>query len=553
MKTKYITSLLLALIISVFIPYTPAISASFTWSLGNDVPASAFRYVDGTPGIVQDGNDVWLIYSDGATAGAPIRRYKGTSLDDLVRQSDGVKDYSFNQPYGDDVYWIMGGIWSDNGIWYSTVHVEFNYQGTGINRTWFRRIGIATSNDKGATWHYWCDIITSNHSYNVDEGTSDYFNYGPGGQHLYVDEENGYFYLYYGVAWCEKTGVVNQTPTIRVARSPISQKMDQGSWTKWYNGSWSQPGLFGNDSDINMMHANELHVSYNTYLNKYMAIGSLWNYGAIGVIMTCTDLAQQDWTEYEYFAPSNRMMWYHWSVDPSSMSMWTTGQTFRQYTSKCYVDGVESKYMNVTLGVGSTTPIDYPPIYPAHSVRDFNPGWDWAFEARSTQNTFSQNYNINLGGAYVASGTGALSRVNNQMNVTSQSSGSVLVIDSQSPITQNGKLTAKITPVSGGRCGLVFRYSSPTQWVAILYDVNGDWYICDGAGNSAKLPCSYVLTNGIQYLVNIEYFGTFYALNVNGVCIYCDSYSAATTAAGRTGVRNWYYSNTYYDDIVLKY
>ncbi len=534
--------------------FLPAQAADFTWTTGADVTASAFRYVDGAPGIVKDGNDLWVVYADGAVAGAPIRRFKGTNLDNLVQQSDGVKDASFNSPYGDDVYWLMGGIWVDgDGIWYSSVHVEFNYHiNEGIGKTWFRRIGLATSSDKGANWHYCGDIITSNHSYDPGEGTSGYFNYGPGSQHMYVDTVGGYIYLYYDIAWCTELSSYTQYPTGRVARSPISSKMAAGSWTKFYNGSWSQSGLGGSDSDINMVCGNP-HVSYNTYLGKYIAIGNLWGYEGANIIQTCTNLETQNWTKPERLC-LNRLQWYHWSVDPTTFSMWTTGQTFRQYEAQCYYNNVDAKYMNITLGTGTTTPVYYDPIYPPHSVKDYNPVWDWAFNPPvSFPNTFTQNFNSNLGGYVIKTGSGNLTRESNQMSLQASGSGSVIAIDDNSPSVADCEITAKITPQSESRCGLVFRYASSTQWVALVYDYDTNWYIYDGAGNYHIIPTSTSLTNGTQYTVTVGCVDSLYTINVNGVCIYVDSFSPALQTAGKIGVMNWYYSHTHYDDIVLKY
>ena len=528
-------------------------AASFTWTLGSDVTDNAFSYADGTPGIVKDGSDLWVIYADGSQAGAPIRRYKGPDLDHLVRQTDAVKDSSFTQPHGDDVYWLMGGIWVDNGIWYSPVHVEFNYRDTDSGKTWFRKIGIATSNDKGATWHYWTDIITSNHSYNWDEGTSDYYNYGPGGQHIYVDTAGGYIYMYYSVAWATKDSSYIQWPTERVARSPISAKMDAGSWTKWYNGTWSEPGLGGKDSDINMVGTNEPHISYNTYLGKYIAIGSSWSYSGESIISTATSLELQDWTPLERFA-TNRMQWYHWTVDPSTFSMWTTGQSFRLYDAQSFFGNVDAKYMNVTLGTGTTTPYYFTPIYTPHSVRDFNAPWDWAFRTFAPySDTYTQNFTGTLGGYYKAAGNGTIALTGNAMNVTSTDGSSVLAIDNNSPSVADGSITLKINPVSGGRTGVVFRYQSPTQWTGLLYDVGTGWIICDGAGHYKNIPTSAGMADGTTHTLNVEFRGTFYAINLDGNCIYYDSFSAAPTAAGKIGFRNWNYSETQYDDIVLRY
>ena len=70
-----------------------------------------------------------------------------------------------------------------------------------------------------------------------------------------------------------------------VARCAISDKMAPGKWKKFYNGSWSEPGLGGKASWV-----NGYCVMYNTYLKKYIS----FNYDSS--LSLCSDLSRQDWT-----------------------------------------------------------------------------------------------------------------------------------------------------------------------------------------------------------------------------------------------------------------
>jgi hypothetical protein len=142
---------------------------------------------------------------------------------------------------------------------------------------------------------------------------------------------------------------------------------------KWYRGTWSQPGLGGHDSDV-FLTADNTTVTYNTFLKRYLALGTT-SLGA-HYQATCTDLARQNWTPMERFSPSQvRLYWYNFALDKGG-ARWTTGKTFRLYSSCCNVGGVGTKYMEVVLGEGSTPARVLTPVFPPESVNDHNPGWD---------------------------------------------------------------------------------------------------------------------------------------------------------------------------------
>jgi Carbohydrate binding domain len=349
---------------------------NFTWSIGAPTSVSQFNSVDSNPGIVKDGNDLWMLYGN---QGPEWHRFKGTTMDNLVQQVDGWKDASFTKPHGDDRYWCKG-LWIDpsSGKWYTTVHVEFNYNkgnngGDNGSFDWFRKIGLATSTDKGASWHYEGDIITSDNP--TDSGNSfpgEYYDWGCGDQSLFVD--NNYIYVYYMHSWVKKSNGA-RIQQIRVARCPISSKMAPGQFTKWYNGGWSTPALGGRDSDI-FTNADSGVIFYSSYLNKYVCLGVNTSSQGAGYISTCTDMNIQNWTEPVKFSEYDpNTGWYNWPVDPSTWSTNTIGQQFRYYGSRVGVGGFTSRYRIVTFGSGSTTPVTFPHEYPPQAVNDGNPNY----------------------------------------------------------------------------------------------------------------------------------------------------------------------------------
>jgi hypothetical protein len=365
--------------LGMLISIAAAMGADFTWTFGPDVPVPEFNCLDIDPAVVRDGGQVRVVYGAGGAEHQRIRRFQGPDLDTLRALPDGRRDASFTKPFGDDCYWISSAwIEPQTRKWFAAVHVEFRYHSTAAkNFHWFRRIGLATSVDRGVTWHYEGDILTSDNPLDPAATQGSFYDWGCGDQKLFVDERNGRFYLWYMHAWVHKrTGQRYQS--MRVARCGMADQMAPGKWSKWYRGAWSQPGLGGHDSDV-FVNADNTTVTYNTYLKRHVALGTTM----LGkdYLATCTDLARQDWTPMEQFSQARppRLYWYNFSLDQSG-ERWTTGKTFRLYSSCCNVGGVATKYMQVTLSEGRTPPRPLTPVYPPESVNDFNPGWDKAFK-----------------------------------------------------------------------------------------------------------------------------------------------------------------------------
>lgn len=380
-----------------------SLQAGTTISFSADTSAPSVKFTDGDVGLVKDGTEFWTLYSGGGANEGVIYRYKGTTMDDLVAQPNGTKDTSFNRPNGDDKYWFMG-VWRDisDGKWYSLVHVEFKYGSTSApNFTHFRRIGLATSTNKGATWHYEGDIITSNNSYNIaDYASYDYYDWGVGDQKLYVDNTNGYFYTYYMKAWVNKTTGL-RWQSMRVARCPISSKMAPGCWKKWYGNSWIENGLGGKDKDV-FMNADSSTVFFNTYLNKFMAIGLKTISSNDSFYSTATNLATQNWTAQDRMSNGSNVYWYNFPVDASNRTdRMTVGQAFRLYSVRA--DTQASKYMTVTLGSGTTTPVNYASAYPPQCLPDPNP--EWCNRALNKAATSSSQYSAGYAPGYAVDGS----------------------------------------------------------------------------------------------------------------------------------------------------
>lgn len=353
------------LITGIWFP-TPTYAATFTQHILTDhVPVPLFNNADNDIGILQTSSGLWVQATGtiGSAASADHgwttewHRYTGTTMDNLVQQSNGILDpTSFTRPYGDDKYW-SSGTWQDaQGIWYTPVHVEYSYyagsDGTISYPHWKRRIGLATSTDQGVHWHYQGDILTYDPL--EPKPNPNYYHFGDGDLRLFVDSRAGYFYIYYMTGWTSSTDTYVLQPYMAVARSPISAHMAPGSWTKWYHGSWNQPGLQGLDSEVFPGATTSLSVHYNTYLGTYMMIDNIGpETHLVGRVATATDLSKQNWQTVNTHFPTT-LQWYNWPVDPSTQDRYMIGRTFRLYSSaNMNVDAngqvMYSKYMLVTL------------------------------------------------------------------------------------------------------------------------------------------------------------------------------------------------------------
>jgi len=230
----------------------PTVLPSSNWTVGGMTAVGSVDQTDSGPSILLDSNGTfWLVRSDGVNI---WHAYSGSDIDRIA------ETYAFNtvgqfpQPNGDDRYWIQGA-WIDpaTGAWYGIVHIEFDYGmwPNGAPNAHFRRLDLATSVNQGKTWHLVGDIITPYYptqATNVAYPGSTYY-YGDGDAKLFIDSATGYFYLYYMSAWFDKV-TESGTEYIYVARAPISGPMAPGTWTKWYQGAFSQPGLGGQEDAL---------------------------------------------------------------------------------------------------------------------------------------------------------------------------------------------------------------------------------------------------------------------------------------------------------------
>lgn len=403
--------------------YTVSVGSTGTYSTPTDTSASPYIDKDGTFYFQQSAS----LY--GASDPRYWQFYTGTNFDDATESSsisnavnpanssDSNADTTWrcnNSPtgltasfapsgsgYAQKNYCDLVGVWvdPDTGNWYGMVHNEFTPQpfGDGLH---FDAIDYAVSTDQGKVWTIENHAITSPYSTTRNDTTAfpgETYDYGDGDPRLYTDTASGYFYLYYGSRIVDKTGSWAAFYE-HVARAPISGKMAPGTWEKWYNGSWSQPGLGGQESNMVPVNSSSstgytpvsseynpantgtaaqqiaagqmpptsplfvMDITYDAYLGLY--IGEPQNPDQSGnapqQYYATDNLATQKWYLLGDTGSYTTASWYRWFLDSANKtSSNIVGKSFRSYCSFGCSGGSSGQYANVTIGSSApaTSPV----------------------------------------------------------------------------------------------------------------------------------------------------------------------------------------------------
>ncbi|MEU0599842.1 RICIN domain-containing protein [Streptomyces sp. NPDC006393] len=403
--------------------YSVTVGAKGSWTHPDDTPAAPYIDKDGTFHFQQShalygANDSrqWTFFTgkDFDTATRDARLSDAVNPADPGDRNNDTTSRCNNSPtgltatyapagsgYAQKNYCDLAGVWvdPDTGDWYGLVHNEFTPQpfGDGLH---YDAIDYAVSKDQGRTWTIEDHVITSPYSTRRGDTTAfpqQTYHYGDGDPRLFVDTASGYFYVFYGSRIVEKGGGWKAFHA-HVARAPISGKMAPGSWRKWYDGSWSQPGTGGEES--NMVPADAAHptgytppeqeydpansgtvsqqvaagkmpptsplfvmdVTYDAHLGLYIgepqAVDQSGN--APQQFYATDDLATQKWRLLGDTGAHTNASWYRWFLDPANRTSSTiVGKSFRSYCSFGCSGGSASEYVDVTIGTSApAAPVD---------------------------------------------------------------------------------------------------------------------------------------------------------------------------------------------------
>ncbi|WP_446664934.1 RICIN domain-containing protein [Flexivirga sp. B27] len=391
--------------------YTIDVGTIGTYNHPTDTPAAPFIDADGTFHFQQSAalygaNDPheWEFYTgkDMDTATKDEALSTAADPDNPQDRNDDTVWRCVNGPTGREAtkapagsgydlanYCDLVGTWvdPDTGNWIGLVHNEFTPRpfGDGLH---YDAIDYAVSTDHGKTWQIKGHAITS--PYSTKRGDTEAFPeqtyyYGDGDPRLFVDMKSGYFYVYYGSRIVDKGGSWGGF-TEHVARAPISGKMATGTWQKYYDGKWHQPGVGGKESGVVSTDSSPtgfvapedeydptnkgtwaeqqkagtlpgnsdlfiLNIAYDAYLGKYIGTPESMTDNSPQRIYATDDLAHPKWqlvgdTGSAYANSS----WYRWLIDPVSKTQGTmVGKTFRSYCSIACANGSYGDYATITI------------------------------------------------------------------------------------------------------------------------------------------------------------------------------------------------------------
>ncbi|WP_030758499.1 RICIN domain-containing protein [Streptomyces griseus] len=403
--------------------YTVTVGAKGTWNRPDDTPASPYIDKDGTFYYQQahalygtDDPRKWTFYTgtdfDTANRSAAISDAVNPANpadrnDDTTWRCDnsptGVESTAApaGSGYAHRNYCDLTGLWvdPDTGDWYGLVHNEFTPQpfADGIH---YDGIDYAVSKDQGRTWTVKDHVITS--PYSTKRGDTAAFpqqtyHYGTGDPRLFADTASGYFYVFYGSRIVNKGGGWAAFYG-HVARAPISGKMAPGSWRKWYDGAWTQPGVGGRESTMVPVGAGSatgyvppakeyspavagtvaqqvaagltpatsplfvMDITYNAHLGLYVgepqAVDQSGN--APQELYATADLTTQKWFRLGDTGSYRTASWYRWFLDGGNRtSSGIVGKDFRAYCSFGCSGGASGEYVNLSLGTDApAAPVD---------------------------------------------------------------------------------------------------------------------------------------------------------------------------------------------------
>ncbi len=185
-------------------------------------------------------------------------------------------------------------------------------------------IGLARSSDGGLTWQRRGQVISTVAPMPTD---CSFQAWGVGNPSVYRSRDGLYLYMLF-IEWL-RGNPVSRPDVLYLARAPIASDGAPGSWQKYANGQFSQPGLGGlgtpvigqppPDGSITV-YAGSPSVSFNVPLNRYVVV----LHSRLGLhIATSTDGVQWDaprliWQQADIFLGLTQNV--PWTAYPSLIS-----------------------------------------------------------------------------------------------------------------------------------------------------------------------------------------------------------------------------------------
>lgn len=259
-KVKFILASLLFVVFYFFSSVPSLALQPFQTNVGDE------QILLGPTSTLLDNPFATIKYSSGIKAFSgtgPTYSFSGTNLDNLV-QNPGI-----NLPLGgtasyDECTANINSLYidpSNSSHWIAWYHAE----GVGAGKSCTANLHVksmaaAESNDSGNSWIKLGQVIRGNEN---DEGEGD-------GKVIVL---GNYFYMFYN-----KAVIATNSSYSHTARAPLSSLGKPGNWSKYYNGSWNESGINGNESPIPLPFGTS-YVSYNSYLKRLILILATGKWG----------------------------------------------------------------------------------------------------------------------------------------------------------------------------------------------------------------------------------------------------------------------------------
>ena len=389
--------------------YTVTIGSTGTYPYPTDTPASSFTDADGTFHFQQSASlygatdpHYWEFYTGSNFETATRDATLSDANDDTIQRCNDsptgrTATYApAGSGYAERNYCDLVGVWvdPDTGDWYGLVHNEFTPEPFGAySFSHYDALDWAVSTDHGLTWDIKGHAITSPYSTTRGDTAAfpnQSFDYGDGDPRLFVDPASGYFYVYYGSRIVPKAGAGGSDVDLEhVARAPIAAKMATGSWQKWYDGRWSQPGVGGRESNLVPVTATDptgytppgedydpantgnptqqvaagtlppksplfvMNIAYDAYLGLYVGEPERTSGPEPQRFYVTDDLSTQKWRLIGDSGGYTSESWYRWILDSATLTSGTiVGKSFRSYCAiACHSS--DGEYADVTIGTSA--------------------------------------------------------------------------------------------------------------------------------------------------------------------------------------------------------
>ncbi|PWH06361.1 hypothetical protein DEO23_05125 [Brachybacterium endophyticum] len=422
------------------------------------------------------------------------------------------------------------GVWvdPDSGNWIGIVHNEFTGRpfGDGLH---YDSLDYAVSTDSGHTWDIKDHIITS--PYSTERGDDEQFpedtyNYGDGDPRLFVDTASGYFYVYYGSRVIGKQGKGGSNVNLsHVARAPISKKMEPGSWTKFYDGSFSQKGLGGKESNLTPVTEKDssgytapeddydpatpgntdeqvkagdlpgtspvfvMNISYDAQLGQYIGQPEGATRPGPQEYYATDDLSSQKWHLIGTGDEQDWESWYRWLVDSNSLTSGNiVGKDFRSYCSIACADDSDGQYFDVSIDSENEAATEAQNLFSTKASYTISTGRHTALgqPKKGKAKVVGTAERTDAGASWKIASTG-----DGAYTVTNTRSGKLLGVDSTKTAQRAWGTKVRATEAAGERHGKRHDASVGQQW----------WVVRDTDAATGDRTGSYHLVNRYSGLV----------------------------------------------------